>query len=446
MLAFITGNLSAIHRLISAVGTTLVCSLWLGMACALITAMLLTATRNLRAATRYQLLTALLMLFAAAIGLIFIQELAHQNPAPVAAVPYGTPLVHYLYRYDTEMVYIWLLVICFKSVGMGIGLQRLYRMKHTQIQTASNCAQEMLARLAGQLQISAAIGLLESGLAKVPMVIGFLKPVILVPVGLLTALSPEEAEAILLHELAHIRRRDFLVSLLQHVLEILFFFNPAVLWLSYLIRREREHCCDDLVIAQTDNKISYIHALLSCQAWQPEAFAMTLFSHRKQLLGRVRRMTGRPDPAINRLEKTMLALSLVGAVYCTAAFSGLTDARNTGTPHRLIHYHTKDGKTGVIDPDRLSLKNKISPDDPDETILRKLAAELTKKKLIGGLASLNGLKLNDRVFEVNGTQLPEALRSQYKNKYLPQAGYGIYYGDVRFSGRGTFIIIPKLKS
>jgi bla regulator protein BlaR1 len=80
------------------------------------------------------------------------------------------------------------------------------------------------------------------------MVIGNLKPVILMPIGLLTALTTEEVEAILMHELAHIKRRDYLVNLLQSLMEIVFFFNPAVLWISQLIKAERENCCDDLAL------------------------------------------------------------------------------------------------------------------------------------------------------------------------------------------------------
>jgi beta-lactamase regulating signal transducer with metallopeptidase domain len=81
------------------------------------------------------------------------------------------------------------------------------------------------------------------------MVIGWLKPAILLPVGCMAGMSLLQIEAILAHELAHIRRHDYLVSLFQSVVETLLFYHPAVWWVSSQIRREREHCCDDLAVA-----------------------------------------------------------------------------------------------------------------------------------------------------------------------------------------------------
>src|SRR6202000_1232488 len=90
---------------------------------------------------------------------------------------------------------------------------------------------ERTMQLACLTGVKQAIDILESGLAKVPMVIGHLKPIILIPVGMLAAVSPDEIEAIIIHELAHIKRRDYLVNMLQSLMEIVFFFNPAVLWI-----------------------------------------------------------------------------------------------------------------------------------------------------------------------------------------------------------------------
>ena len=92
------------------------------------------------------------------------------------------------------------------------------------------------------------MALLESSLAGVPVVVGYCA-VILMPVGLLTGLPAGQIEAILLHELAHIRRRDYLVNLLQTFVEGLLFYHPAVWWISAVIRAEREHCCDDAVVS-----------------------------------------------------------------------------------------------------------------------------------------------------------------------------------------------------
>jgi beta-lactamase regulating signal transducer with metallopeptidase domain len=86
------------------------------------------------------------------------------------------------------------------------------------------------------------VQLLVSPLVEVPTVVGWLRPVILAPVGALTGLSPDHVEALLAHELAHIRRCDYLVNMLQSVAEALLFYHPAVWWISGEIRAERELC------------------------------------------------------------------------------------------------------------------------------------------------------------------------------------------------------------
>jgi len=136
-------------------------------------------------------------------------------------------------------------------------------------------------------------------------------------------MPPEEIEAILIHELAHIRRRDYLVNLLQNLLEIVFFFNPAVLWLSALIKAERENCCDDIAVAQTSSKVNYIRALVSCQEYQLQApaYAMALRSSKGNLKDRVKRILSNNNQSLNLIEKSLLAVCLVTAGLLTAAFS-----------------------------------------------------------------------------------------------------------------------------
>jgi bla regulator protein blaR1 len=88
------------------------------------------------------------------------------------------------------------------------------------------------------------------------------------PLSVLTNFSPAQVEAILRHELAHIRRNDYIVNMLQSIAEIIFFFNPSVWWISSLIRDEREHCCDDLAVNGNMNKRVFVEALLSFQEYQ----------------------------------------------------------------------------------------------------------------------------------------------------------------------------------
>jgi bla regulator protein BlaR1 len=104
-----------------------------------------------------------------------------------------------------------------------------------------------------------------SHMVDVPCIVGFLKPVILLPITLSTYLEAEEIEAILMHELAHIKRNDYLINLLQQVITTLLFFNPCVLLINKIIGEERENSCDDLVVDSTKAPVIYAKALFKLE-------------------------------------------------------------------------------------------------------------------------------------------------------------------------------------
>ena len=204
------------------------------------------------------------------------------------------------------------------------------------------------------------------------MVIGHLKPVIIVPVGLLIALSAEEVEAILIHELAHIRRRDYLVNMLQSGMEIVFFFNPAVLWVSKLIKTERENCCDDLAVAQNNNKINYIRALVSCEEYQASvpAYAMGFPGEKNSLLSRVKRIVSNRNYSLNLFEKTILAVCLVLFGLGVSAFTAREHIQKVvksvvTTIHQDIKAENKKVKAIVIDTTH---KNQTQTDNVNESL------------------------------------------------------------------------------
>lgn len=125
--------------------------------------------------------------------------------------------------------------------------------------------QSEVARLSARLGISRSVTLLESCLADVPMVLGDFRPLILMPVGLLAGIPPTQVEAVLLHELAHIRRRDYLVNSLQRFAAGLFFYHPAAWWFSKVMCAERENCCDDVVVSVSGDPYEYADALATLE-------------------------------------------------------------------------------------------------------------------------------------------------------------------------------------
>jgi GWxTD domain-containing protein len=162
------------------------------------------------------------------------------------------------------------------------------RMRYRGVCCAPDLWQRRLVQLRDRLRLSTPVVLLESSLAGVPCVVGYLRPVILVPVGLLAGMPAQQLDAILLHELAHVRRRDYLVNLLQTVVEGFLFYHPAVWWISGVIRTERENCCDDLVVSTGGDAHAYAAALTTLEQtrWSDAALAAT----GGNLMKRVRRL------------------------------------------------------------------------------------------------------------------------------------------------------------
>jgi len=159
----------------------------------------------------------------------------------------------------------WMLGMALFYVRYAIGVAALHRLRRRGLIGAPPSWIEDLARLCGRLRVSRPVLLMESCLVDVPMVLGHLRPLILLPVGMLTGLPPEQVEAILAHELAHVCRHDYLVNALQRLVEGLLFYHPAVWWFSQVIRSEREKCCDDIAVAIRRNPHEYAVALASLE-------------------------------------------------------------------------------------------------------------------------------------------------------------------------------------
>ena len=135
------------------------------------------------------------------------------------------------------------------------------RLRFTAVRPVSAEWQATFNRLKTRISVSRPVRLLVSGIAKAPAAIGCLRPIVLVPAGALAGLPAAQVEALLLHELAHIRRHDYLLNILQSVVEAIFFYHPGVWWISRHMRTERELCCDDIAVSTTGDALTYARAL-----------------------------------------------------------------------------------------------------------------------------------------------------------------------------------------
>ena len=178
-----------------------------------------------------------------------------------------------------------------------------------------------LDELRAQIRLRRTVMLIESSLARVPATIGYLRPAILMPIAMIASMPAGQIEAILLHELAHIRRRDYLVNLLQTVVEGFLFYHPAVWWISGAIRAERENCCDDFVVATSGNRLDYAAALASLEQHREIGIQAAPAATGGNLVKRIRRLLN-PRENSRALPTPLLSAAVLcfGAAMAVMAF------------------------------------------------------------------------------------------------------------------------------
>ena len=185
--------------------------------------------------------------------------------------------------------------------------------------------EQTLARLARRMRVNRAVRLCRSALVEVPTVVGWLRPVILVPLGALAGLTPAQVEAVLAHELAHVRRHDYLVNLLQSFVETILFFHPAAWWISGRVRAEREHACDDLAVEATGDVLLYARALAALEESRQglRVTQLALAANGGSLVQRIHRLIKVEPAGAPRRQHAAAALAVIAlcgaAVFAHAA-------------------------------------------------------------------------------------------------------------------------------
>jgi hypothetical protein len=193
--------------------------------------------------------------------------------------------------------------------------------------------QKKLDDLVLRLRFSRPVRLLVSSLAHAPMAAGYLRPAILMPVGALTGLPPEQIEALLAHELAHILRNDYLVNLLQGAAEALLFYHPCVWWISKEIRAERELCCDDLAVRLSRDVLTYARALAAVESQRVSRLHLAVAANGGSLADRIRRLLD-PSQAARMQPSRGAAAAL--SVFLLAGISAVA-MNHHFTPAPVVH-------------------------------------------------------------------------------------------------------------
>ena len=322
-------------------------SLWQGLLIAVMAWLLLRVTK-FSPAIRYAMLVGFLFAFIGCIIITFLDQV-YVNESPAAtqtALPSGIaieaggflqPVLDWC-RGNANLIMIgWLFFFMFKVTQLVRGLIAVEKLRKIGVRRSNTQWMQIINGLKAMLGIKKSIALHESGIVQQPLVIGFLKPVILVPIGFFNNLKPQEVEAILLHELAHIKRNDYFVNLFQNLLESIFFFNPFVYWLSDMIRDEREVCCDALAIKHRPDKKVLLEALLSFHEKAiSSTYAMSIMGSKTLLMKRVDRIVNAKDTKNPMMEKLTLLISFSILFVCLVSFSFMNKRNDNEKAEQLL--------------------------------------------------------------------------------------------------------------
>ena len=190
---------------------------------------------------------------------------------------------------------LWILGVAVSALRLLGGAWRLHRWATRETSPAPSEWQECCDSLGRRLGLRSPVPLRESPRVHGPLIVGWFRPMLVLPLGMLQSLPGLQIEALLLHELAHVHGRDPLIHLLQRAVETLLFYHPAVWWVSEQIRREREHRCDDRVIEAQGEGHSLAEALVTLAERMQSAEPLALAATDGSVASRVRRLLqGRP--------------------------------------------------------------------------------------------------------------------------------------------------------
>src|SRR5687768_12945854 len=329
----------------NALGWTLLHSLWQSLIILLITTTCLRFIPTRRSGRRYAVACGgfLFMIITSVWTLVYLQSPGHEMPDEVATsfvvnissntsdVSVSPGLLPVIARIIEPglpfIVAIWALGFAFCALRLSGGLVHTYRLRATARPIEGDW-ETFLTKSTDMLGVRQLVSVAESAIISAPVVIGYFKPVILLPLGMVSGLTTEQLETIFLHELAHIRRNDYLMNVIQSIFETVFFFNPFVRILSNEIRKEREHCCDDVVIRHHGGSKAYAHALarLAEANLSASGFALALADDKNQLLNRIKRIMERSTNTSGKGRIMIpIVLLLAGLLSISWLGSGRTD-------------------------------------------------------------------------------------------------------------------------
>ncbi len=304
-------------------------SLWLALLCVPLAAFVIYFTKNSNPNLRYNLLLSIFGIFMIAVVITFYSSFTSEA---ISAYNISSNIIPNIYSSNTDLSLvdhensfqlmqlliqnihyvfpIYLLFFLIKVIAFSKEYKKISDLRNKGLSPIENDLLLKFIFLKNQLNITKDVNIFHSIRIDLPIMLGSLKPIILLPLGLVNQLSPEQMEAVILHELAHVKRNDFIVNFIQKIIETIFFFNPALLWLSALIDTEREHCCDEMAMSIHKDKTSFVNAICAINEilFNKPSLVLGFGGQRMPTLQRVKRILLNQNSSLMHLDKSILAV------------------------------------------------------------------------------------------------------------------------------------------
>lgn len=322
-------------------------------------------------------------------------------------------------------VLIWWIGVVACSLRPILSWWTIHRLKKNGTSNVDSDTIKLVDSLKRRLQVDRRVDVLLSNLIHSPVVIGVMQSVILLPVTLIGSLPLAQLEAILAHELAHVKRYDYLVNLMQTLVETFCFYHPAVWWISQRIRIERENCCDDLVVSVLQNRVDYGKALLAIEENLAFTSTLALSARDGSLLHRVQRIAGLPSnsdrPFAHGLSAFLMATIVLAGIACAIA-NGLYAGAGDGMDSFGKESHGLQLRIIALSPD-------IDDEKPD--LQNKSSAFKTSKKMTFAVELKN---VSREPIRLAGIRYGDGYAAETKGK-LNTAMLGPFWFDFEFMDR-----------
>ncbi|MCP2028494.1 beta-lactamase regulating signal transducer with metallopeptidase domain [Flavobacterium sp. HSC-32F16] len=427
-----------------------------GIILAVVTYVFMSFSSHCKARLRYNVLVLFLFVFVVAVlffGMNHIsnpyQTIHHQVILPILSHNEGNynpkaiqvsesflffkTLYLKIYDFALEITLVWGLIFCYKMIKLFLGIHKIKSLIFKNKIELNDDWNNKILQYCNKIGIKTNVKVYLSSAISSPAVFGFFKPIVLIPIQLTTGLSSDQLEAVIYHELVHIKRYDSIINLVQNLLEVIFFFNLPLLWLSNLIRIEREKCCDDAVLKITDNKKDYISALYFCAEMTvgKQELALGFANNNEILLDRVERIILNGQNSVNKIKTPtfhsfaiFLFALLIGYIYQLKLHNVFNILPDTSI--------NEIAKTPV-DNDYIILTG-ITSDTLSEkegekivSVLNKMISQMSHEKLISNDAQKLSFLLDNNQLIINGELQSNEIFNRYQSKYIKKSDWRICY-------------------